>query len=284
MDILSFQIPIMGSSYIMYLDTIKFYFNNNNITFYSVFHNEPMICKLYKTYNHHKEIISFLQEEKNHSTILLERINKHKYIVSFHKNFENILFITSMLKKLFCCSHILLESCISNNQYSLGKCSFHLFDLYEMGYMSLNPVVFHYPLLFNSYETKIFTGIFLNARRPFYKYQYDYIELNYSNHLKQDFFLKLSFDMMLQDRPELIPSMTQLIGQLLKSIPFQDEKTYNKHLKNWNTYNDLKVCHREFKISLEDWSPDLFLKVMNRLLDMFPSYYIEPKLTLYIGI
>lgn len=284
MDLLSFQIPVIGLSYFMSIKNIKFSFHNKNIYFYNTYPDQPMVCHLYRGVSHHQKIISFF-EKNQHPHLLLKPMKKNKYSLSFHKNFENILVVINILKTLFSSDSIFLKISLSNNiqQYILPKCTFHLVDLYEMGYMSLQSVIFPSRFLFNLYETKIFTGIYLNARYPFHKYTYDYIDLNFSNSFQyQDYFLDISLDMTLQDRTELVSNITTLITNLLHTIPFNENKKTCQYLKKWKKNHEIEIYH--YELNKKDWKPSPFLKALSHILDIFPSYSIQPRYNLEFSI
>lgn len=280
MDTLSFEVPVLGSSYVMFIDFIKFCFKDDYLVFYCHMKNEPMLGTLYKTRKHHTEIINFIEDQAN-PPILIERINKYKHEVSFEKKSENLEFILAMLRLLFPNEEISIETTLYNDQYMFGKCSFHLLDLYEMGYMSLVPVNVHRDKnLYNKYNTKILTGLLLIARNPFYKYHYDFIELNFFNNLKNDF-LRLSFDMLIQDRPSMKPKLTLIVKEMVSSIPLKED-VYIRVATDWKHYNDMDIKMTDLKIKIKEWRPSYFLKCLSKLLDMFPNYYINPKFSIDI--
>lgn len=275
MNLLSFDIPVLGSSYHMYIDYIKFTFNNDFIVFYNTNKNDPFITTLYKTRKNHTEIIQFLEDQLQ-SPIILEKINKYKHHISMDKNYDNIDYIVSMMRLLFPERPVSVQFMIYNDSYVFGRCSFHLLDLYEMGYLSLTSVDIKEPW-YQRYNTHIFTGLLIVARNPFNKYAYDFIELNFFDDLRNDF-LKLSFHMMVQDRPHMVPKLTLLIDQMVSTLPLKKEENIHKDiLEEWKHYNDFEIKSTHFQIDLTEWKPCMFLKSLSKLLDMFPNYYISPR-------
>lgn len=279
MDTLSFRVPVLGSSYVMFIDFIKFSFKDDYIVFYCHTKNEPMVGTLYKTRKNHTEILNFIQDHKN-PPLLIERINKYKHEVSFEKKTENLEFVFSMLQSLFPNEKISIEIILYNDHYTFGKCNFHLLDLYEMGHMSLVSVDFdnHW---FNRHNPNIFTGLLLIARNPFYRYQYDFIELDFFNNLRNDF-LRFSFDTLIQDRPSMKPKLSTIITEMVSSIPLKEE-AHKRINTDWKHYNDMDIRMTDLNIKLKDWKPSYFLKCLSKLLDMFPNYYINPKFNIDIS-
>jgi hypothetical protein len=211
-------------------------------------------------------------------------MKKHKYVLSIPKHVENFSLVVSVLQQLLGESlpiHISIS--LVNNNYMLSKCCFHLLDFYEMGYMSFLPVVIPSSFLNHYDNVSIFTGIFLSANRPFHKYSYDYVELNFTNMFHhQDVFLDLSFEMMLQDRPELLSSITRLLSHLLETLPFREKNKPLTHLKNWKRNHDMEIYH--YELDKTDWKPSLFLKSFSRILDMFPFYTVNPKYNFSLSV
>lgn len=283
MDSVSFEIPVMGTSYFMYVTKIKFSFRTKTLCFTNHHPDQPMLCSLYWKVPHHQKLVYFLQQHPSLSLLLKPILKKHKYVLSIDKNVENFSLVVSILQQLFTEGlpiHITIS--LFNNNYMFSKCSFHLLDLYEMGYMSILPVVIPSCFL-NQYNTTIFTGIFLSANRPFHKYSYDYVELNFTNMFHhQDVFLDLSLEMMLQDRPELLSVITRLLSHLLETLPFREENKPLTHLKNWKRNHDVEIYH--YELDKTDWKPSLFLKSFSRILDMFPSYTVNPKYNFSLSI
>lgn len=283
MESVCFQVPAIGTSYFMCIAKIKFSINLCNFYFSNHHADQTMGCSLYYKVPHHKKIISFLEKYPHHSLLFQKRLEKRKYILSFHKNDENLYLFVKILKKVFSSSTVDLKVFLTNNQYTLPICSFHLLDLYEMGYMSYQPVVFPLHSVFTKYETSIFTGICLIANRPFHKYSYDYLELDLSNMFQnQDLFLDISFDMMLQDRPELFSYMTVLITSLLSDIPFRENNKSHSHLQKWKRNHELEIYH--YEIDKMDWKPSLIIKPLSRILDIFPSYSVHLKYSLNLSM
>lgn len=279
MEFISFEIPVMGTSYFMYVSKIKFSFQTKTLCFTNRHPDQPMVCSLYWKVPHHQQLVSFLEQQHPSPFLLLKPIlKKHKYVLSIQKNVESFSLVVSILQQLFVESLPLYVSIsLVNNNYMLSKCCFHLLDFYEMGYMSLLPVVVASSSFLNQYDNvSIFTGIFLSANRPFHKYSYDYVELNFTNMFHhQDVFLDLSFEMMLQDRPEFVSCLTRLLSHLLETLPFREKNKPLTHLKNWKQSHEVEIYH--YELDKTDWKPSLFLKSFSRILDMFPFYNVHPK-------
>ena len=122
------------------------------------------------------------------------------------------------------------------------------------------------------------------ARNPFYKYNYDYVELNFFNSVKNDF-LRLSFDMLLQDRPHMRKKLNDFIKDMLSTIPLKEKETgYKKLFQDWKQYHDMEIKITDLGLPLKEWKPSLFLKSISMLLDMFPDYHISPRFNLDISI
>lgn len=283
-DMISFQIPAMGRSYQMYVKFIKFCFQDTEILFYCYYKHEPMTCSFYLDRKNHDVIIKYLEQSTQSSPILIENINPVKYIASFCNTSDNIHYVIQMFRQLFSCCEMSVDIGLYNDYYFMDRCSFHLFDLYELGFMSFLPLVVNNHSIFNQYQPHIYTGIFLNALHPFSKYQYpDYIEMNMTSHVPV--FLKLSLAMTLRDRPDLLPSLTVLIHQIMNVIPFKNSKQRYKNIKkNWKNNHTLKIYSCDLSTPMQDWKPTLFLKYMSRLLDIFPNYYIDPTFHMNISL
>lgn len=279
MDILSFDISVLGASFVMLIDFIKITFKNDYILFSCHMKNEPIMTTLYRTRKHHDDIIRHLEDTPN-SPIMVKKINKYRHHVSFDKNYENLQHLISMMELLFPDEDISFEVLMFNNDnYLFGKCSYHLLDLYEMGYMSLVPVDLHgkHQKLFAKYNPKVFTGLYLIARNAFNKYHYDFVEMNFFNNVRQDFF-KLSFNMLIQDCPEMTNKLTKLVYQLVATIPLKEDTNIHSRINyDWKNYNDLEIKLTDLQVPLKEWENVSFLKCVSKLLDMFPNYYINPK-------
>jgi hypothetical protein len=283
METISFEVPIIGSSYTMFIDYLNFNFKNDHIIFNCHMKETPAATTtLYRTHKNHSDIIQFLTDNP-FMPILMEKINKYKHHVSFEKNYENIGSILYILRLLFPQETISMEIILSHDYFFFGKCSFHLLDLYEMGYLSLVPVVIPNPF-YQQHITKIYTGLFLMARNPFHKYNYDYVELNFFNNVKNDF-LRLSFDMLLQDRPSMKKKLNALIKDMLTTIPLKEDVAgCTKLFHDWKQYHDIEIKMSDLGLRLKEWKPSLFLKSISRLLDMFPDYHISPRFNLDVSI
>lgn len=281
METVSFQVPILGSSYTMFIDFLKFNFKNDHIVFYCHMKDTPATTTLYLTRKNHSNLIQFIGDNP-FMPVLMEKINKYRHQISFEKTYDNLYSILHILRHVFPEEEkISMEIMMFHDHYYFGKCSFHLLDLYEMGYLSLVPVVVPHPF-YQQYSTKIYTGLFLIARNPFHKYNYDFVELNFFNNVKNDF-LRLSFDMLLQDRPHMRKKMNALIKDMLTTIPLKEEETDRKKLfQDWKQYHDMEIKMSDLQLPLKDWKPSLFLKSISKLLDMFPDYYISPRFNLDI--
>ena len=282
MDTVSFEVPILGSSYTMFIDFLKFNFKKDHIIFYCHLKDTPATTTLYSTRKNHSNMIQFI-EDNPFIPILMEKINKYRHQVSFEKNYENLHSILHILRLVFPEETISMEIMMFHDHYYFGKCSFHLLDLYEMGYLSLVPVVVSNPF-YVQHKTQIYTGLFLIARNPFHKYNYDFVELNFFNNVKNDF-LRLSFDMLLQDCPHLRKKMNTLIKDMLSSIPLKEGETGHKKLfHDWKQYHDMEIKMSDLQLPLKEWKPSLFLKSISKLLDLFPDYHISPRFNLDISI
>lgn len=282
MDTVSFEVPVLGSSYTMFIDFLKFNFKKDHIIFYCHLKDTPATTTLYQTRKNHSNIIQFI-EDNPFMPVLMEKINKYRHQVSFEKNYENVHSILHILRLVFPEETISMEIMMFHDHYYFGKCSFHLLDLYEMGYLSLVPVVISNPF-YVQHKTQIYTGLFLIARNPFHKYNYDFVELNFFNNVKNEF-LRLSFDMLLQDRPHMRKKMNALIKDMLSSIPLKEEETGHKKLfHDWKQYHDMEIKMSDLQLPLKEWKPSLFLKSVSKLLDIFPDYHISPRFNLDISI
>jgi len=283
MDTVSFEVPILGSSYTMFMDFVSFNFNNDHLIFYCHAQHEPAVSTLFRTRKNHGEIIQFI-EDTHHMPLLMEKINKYKYHVSFEKNYQNVQAVLQMLSVLFPAEEISMEIMLFNDYYYFGKCSFHILDLYEMGYMSLVPVVATHRF-YKQFKTNIYTGLFIIARNAFEKYHYDYVELNFFNNIRGHF-LRVSFDMLLQDRPFMNKKINAIIKEMLTTIPLkEDEKiTQKKLFQDWKRNHDLEIKITDLQVALKEWKPSLFLKSVSKLLDMFPNYHISHRFNLDISV
>ena len=282
MDSVSFEVPVLGSSYTMFIDFLKFHFKDDHIVFYCHLKDTPATTTLYRTRKNHSNIIQFL-EDNPFMPVLMEKINKYRHHISFEKNYENINSIVHILQLLYPQETISMEIMMFHDHYFFGKCSFHLLDLYEMGYMSLVPVIIFNPF-YKQYKTQIYTGIFLIARNPFQKYNYDFVEVNFFNNVKNDF-LRLSFDMLLQDRHHMRKKLNSLIKDMLTTIPLKDgDNKQRKLFQDWKQYHDMEIKMSDLQLPLKEWKPSLFLKSVSKLLDMFPDYHISPRFNFDISI
>lgn len=279
MDLLSFDVPVLGISFLMNVDFLRFRFDgDHSIVFYSTDRNDTMVGILYSTRKTHDKILQFLENVQ--SPISVEKIRKYKYFLSFEKTFETIQFIISMLKFLFPDHNVHLDIYIYECKNMFGRSSHHLLDLYEMGYMSLTPVVFSRvsSSFFNLYKTQLYTGLYLRATNPFTRYNNDYLEIDMSN----KHFIQYSLHTLFMDRPELIVPTTAIVANVLKSIPLK--KNYEeKIMRSWKNYHDLNVFWHDLSIPIHEWMPGLFLKHISRLLDMFPNYYIDHRFSIHVS-
>jgi hypothetical protein len=269
----------------MFMDFIKFNFNNDHLTFYYHSQNEPAVSTMFRTRNNHGEIIRFL-EDTPHMPFLIEKLNKYKYRVSFEKNYPNVEAVLQMLALLFPINDISMEIMLFNDYYFFGKCSQHVLDLYEMGYMSLVPVEVATHHFYKKHETHIYTGLFIIARNAFERYHFDYVKLNFFNSDRGQF-LRVSLDMLLQDRPYMKNKINSIIKEILTTIPLKENEkmtTQRKLFQDWKRNHDLEIKMTDLQIALKEWKPSLFLKSISKLLDMFPSYHISPRFNLDIQV
>lgn len=281
MDIISFEVPTLGSSYIMQTDAIRIRFKDDHLLLYCNKKNDihiPVSTTLYRTRRNHNEIIQFLEDTPN-PQFIMKKVNKYKHTVFFDRNLENLGFVMNMLTFLFPNEKMSIEFIMCGDRYEIGKCSFHLFDLYEIGYMSMVPVNI-YGDFYYKYNTRIFTGVLLVARNPFGKCPYDFIELSFFNNYKQSFF-KLCFDMLINSCPHLSPKINCIITKLIASIPLKEDTIVHKQIiDDWTTHHDMEIKTTDLRVPLQEWNPIIFMKHLSKLLDMFPDYYICPKFSL----
>lgn len=286
MDIISFEIPVLGSYYVMYSDFIRFRFKEDQLIFqskdklYDNVASSVATTILFLTRKNHHEIIHYLHNTDNPS-IVIKKMNRYKYNVVMEKTFENMNFMIRMLHTLFPNEKISMDV-MCDDKYPFGRCDHHLLDLYEMGYMSLVSADFKDNFYEQHKTTRIFTGILLIARNPFQKYNYDFIELKMFCNCKHEF-LRLSFDMFLQDCSHMIPNLTFIIRKMVESLPLRQEDI--KRIMNvWNKYHDMEIRTTDLTVPIVEWNPIHFLQTISRLLDMFPNYYINPKFNLDINV
>ena len=280
MDTFLFHIPVLGISSWMFLNSVKLTFHTHKLTLY-IDDNLILCTALYTTHKVHKQVIEHLLHLGIHCPFLLEKINPYKYIVSLPST--SLLILTDMLKKLFSCDNVLMQMCVDNNLVrGLGSCSFHPLDLYEMGYMTRTPITLHHPRSIPlQTHPHIFTGLVIRAHNPYQRYPYDVVELNFSLYTNKEF-LTICFDTMLHDRPDQMRPITQIIFNILQSIPFKHPHFQKKTLRHWKSYQELKVEHRD--ISISHWKPGVFLKDFSRLLDIFPSYTVDYRFSLELAV
>lgn len=281
MDTFLFNIPVLGISAWMYLDLVKIHFHNHCLVV-RIDNHLLLYTNLYTTNKMHKHIIDHLLRLDFHTCrFLVEKLNPFKYAISF--SCHDLPVFTSMLKQLFSCQTVRLQLGVSNNSvHGLGSCSFHLLDLYEIGYMSHTPIILRYPRSL-PWKTKprVFTGLIIRAQNPYQRYPYDFVELNFSIYPYKDFF-SLCFDTMLHDRPDRMRPMTLVISNILDSIPFKNPHGAKKSLRHWKNFQELKIDHRD--ISIVHWKPGVFLKDLSKLLDIFSSYFIDYRFNLELDV
>lgn len=280
MESVYFEVPVLGLSYVMFFDYFKFNLEKGSILFDCYIENQPAIATLYRTRKNHSEIIQFI-EDTSLLPIMMEKINKYKYEITFEKNYQNLESVINMLHLVFPDRKISLEIKLFSDHYSFGRCTLHLIDLYEMGYLTLVNVNIPQPF-YQRYKTRIYTGLYIIARNPFEKYHYDSLELNFFNNIKNEF-LRLSFDMMLQDQPFMKNHLNSLIKDMISTIPL-NQNEHKKLFHDWKQYHDLEIKMSDLRIPLKEWKPSLFLKSVSKLLDMFPNYFINPRFNLDISI
>lgn len=280
MDAFLFHIPVVGISAWMFLNSVKIKFHHHHLFLY-IDDDLILYTAFYTTHNVHKQVIEHLLRLGTYCPFLMEKTNPYKYIVSLPSS--SLFMFTDMLKKIFSCDDILLEMGVSNNLVrGFGSCSFHLLDLYEMGYMTRTPIVLHHPrLLPLKTQPHIFTGLTVRARNPYQRYPYDVVELDFCVHTNKEF-LNICLDTMLHDRPDRMRPTTIIVSSILKSIPFKSPHVAKKTLRHWKGYQELKVDHRD--ISISHWKPGVFLKDLSKLLDIFPSYFIDYRFNLELGV
>lgn len=281
MDAFLFHIPVIGISAWMFLNSVKLTFHNHNLILY-IDDNLILYTALYTTHKVHKKLIEHFLQLDAHCPFLLEKINPYKYIVSLPSS--SLFLLTDMLKKVFSCDDILLQMRVDNNLVrGLGSCSFHLLDLYEMGYLTRTPITLHHPRSIPlQAHPHVFTGLLIRARNPYQLYPYDMVELDFSTPHSNKEFLTICLDTLLHDRPDRMPPTTLIIANILQSIPFKNPHVEKKTLRHWKSYQELKVDHRD--ISLSHWKPGVFLKDFSKLLDMFPSYVIDYRFSLELAV
>lgn len=273
MDILSCELPVLGMQCIMNTDFIRFRINekpHRNFVFRRNKRGIP-ICVLYNKRSPHQMIIDHLQKME-FPPLLLEKKNKHKYYLSFDWNECNIQFLCGMFQHLFSPQKIQLEVGVFSVQNVFGRKEFHLLDLYEMGYMSMTPVHHNDPFL-NDFPCQMFAGLFVRADNPFLKCPYDFVELDFS-HNPCNKFLTVSLDMLAHHRPQLMPTLNAIINRIVESLPIRDPRYI---MLEWNNTYEFEIRSHDFLLPVCEWKPCLFLKHLSRLLDYFPSYYIDQR-------
>lgn len=283
MDIVSFHVPVLGIHLSMYIDFIRVSFKNSHpIIFYCQHPDEPMIGTLHRNKKNDHEIIGFL-EKALHPPVFLSRVNKHKYVLSFNKNEESVGYIRWLVGSLFPGNCVSMDVYLYDYREMFKKCSFHLLDLYEMGYMSLVDNVFpDEQSFFSQNDTRVYTGLFLRAVNPFLIYHYDFIEMDMSNNIQHEF-LKMSLHTMLFDRPYMARGITSIVNEMVMAIPLR-EKYKSRIIHYWGQHHELSINVQNLTIPLQKWKMGLFLRHLSRLLDIFPSYYIDHRFSLEVVI
>lgn len=276
MNTISFHVPVLGSCYTMMPEFLRFYIGDNHITFYC--HKNGLTrTTLYQIRSHHSTVLKFM-EDTPLLPFAVEKINKKKSILSFENTYPNIKKLLHLLRTLFPDTAVSLDIMVYNDHYFFGRCALHPVDLYEMGYMSLVHAVALSPFY---RQTQVFTGLLLVARNPFQKYMYDFVELCFF-HNDKDKFLRMSFNMMLHDRPSAQTKLDLLLHNILTTIPLkEDVRATMSH--DWKHYHDLEIKLSDFQLPLRKWQPGLFLTHLSKLLDMFPDYVIDTRFNLYFS-
>jgi hypothetical protein len=279
MDAFHFYTPLLGKGHIMFADIFRFRIDSNkHLSFYSHHRNEPFRCSLFARQSHHKKVICYLECVKT-PPVRLEKISKRKHMLTADKNINNIRFIVAMIREVFSLQEVPVEVCVGADDNYMGRCDFHLLDLYEMGYMTHAPVVLHHPSVFSRYNPSAYTGIFLHANNPLHRHPEDYMELELSCH-SQNNFLLISLENLLLDRPEFAVRINPIIASLLQSIPLHTNKPLRKLMEEWELYFWVEVRPYNLSIPIADWKPGVFLQHFTRLLDIFHSYTLTKKFSI----
>lgn len=273
MDLFSFHVPLLGQSYFMFVDVVRFCVGDGkHLSFYSDRKNEPLRCPLFVRHNHHKEVLAFLA--KTPTPLHVERKSKRRHVLSMDKNMQNVAFLVSAIRELFGVRCVPVEVCLSADDNYLGRCGFHVLDLYEMGYAARVPAVVSRPTAFASHDPHIYTGFLLHANNPLQHYPHDYVHLDLSRSNRQHSFLVLSLEDMAAHRPDVARALTPIVAKVLQSIPLKDHDAF---LKDWEFYHWVEVRRHHLTTPVPDWKPGLFLHYFARILDLFHGYTLTQR-------
>ena len=279
MDTVSFHVPILGTYYTMFADFLRFHFGDDYIHFYC-HANEPAMATLKNNRKHHNRILQFLKNTPL-LPVMVEKTDRTRHQISFEKTYSNIETMLAILRRLFPDRVVSLEILLYNEHYFFGRCAYHPTDLYEMGYLSMVPVVLLHKF-YQQHKTELYTGLSIIARNAFQKYVYDFVELNFFYSIKDEF-LRLSFGMLLQDRPYLKNKLDSHVQEVIANLPLKEEEGYTKLFCEWRQFHDMEVRVSDLAVPLTEWKPGLFLRSVSKLLDMFPYYFINPRFHLAIS-
>lgn len=270
MDIFSYEIPLLGQSFLMFSDVLRFRVSQNrHLSFYCDRKNDPFRCPLFTRHAHHKKVLAYLGESGAAMPFLLKKVSRRHYVLSVGKNAADLQFVAGMIKLLFDVRQVEVEACLSSDDNYLGRCGFHLSDLYEMGYATLTPAIVSRPAVFANYN--IYTGFLLRSNNPLQHYPEDYVRLNLSCQ-NQESFLLLSLQNLILHRPGVMKALRPIIADTLRSIPLNNRRSHDAFLREWDLFYCFEVRPHNLATPVHDWKPGLFLHHFSRILDLFSAY------------
>lgn len=278
MDVCSYHVPLLGQSFFMFVDAVRFHVSDGkSLSFYNDRKNEPLKCPLFTRHAHHKKVITFLEESTTH--LHIEKKSKRQHMLSVDKHMDNLRFVASMIKTLFDNENVYVEVCVNADDNYMGRCEFHLLDLYEMGYATHTPALVARPAAFARHDPHVYTGFLLHANNPLQHFPEDYVHLELSCVNQHNFFL-LSLENMASHRPDIVAALTPVIGNLIRSIPLHSRKSHAAFLQDWEDYHWVEVRPHHLAIPIRQWTPGRFLHHFARILDLFHAYTLTRRFSL----
>lgn len=270
MDVFSYEIPLLGQFFLMFADVLRFRISENrHLSFFSDRKNDPFRCPLFTRHPHHKKVLAHLEGCAATMPFLLKRVSRRQYALSVGKNAADLRFVANMIRVVFDVRQVEVEACLSSDDNYLGRCGFHLSDLYEMGYATLTPAIVSRPAAFANYD--VHTGFLLHAQNPLQHYPEDYVHLDLSCHNQNGFFI-LSLQNLILHRPGMMKALRPIVADTLRAIPLNDLRKVDSFLSDWDYFYCFEVRPRHLATPVRDWKPGLFLLRFSRILDLFHAY------------
>lgn len=268
MNTFAFDVPLLGQSFFMYADVLRLSVSDSrHLSLYNDRGNEPFRCPLFTRHPHHKKLLAHMKEHP--TTLRLKEVSKRHYVLFVSKHPDDIRLLAGIIKSLFDVRQVVVKACVLADNNCLGKCAFHLSDLYEMGYATLTPALFWRPAMLSRCD--VYTGLSVHASNPLHHYPTDYTHFELSCH---DSILVLSLQNLSRHRPDI--ALRPIVVDIIRSLPLNPRKA-DYFLREWDLYHCFEVRPRNLSTPVHDWKAGLFLHHFSRILDLFHSYSLTQR-------